>query len=261
MGAPAPIGVGAFHFGRGEGEKTRPDDGLRPAVYAARTEMTDLSFQEDRLELFPTLVFRRQYAHLDAVNERLRTLILKERDTAPGIVRSNVGGFHTEADLLEKDDPAITVYKSLMHSLVHDYLAEVAGTEPSDIKFGLKTEAWANVQELGDYSRPHVHPSCHFSIVYYVDVGDEPEARAGEANLDLQGRLEVLDPRGRPNMVLIPGVTQTDNVVLKPKAGLMLIFPSWLYHLVHPYRGKRPRISIACNATVVSFARKVKGAS
>jgi len=34
---------------------------------------------------------------------------------------------------------------------------------------------------------------------------------------------------------------------LTPKPGMMILFPSWLSHAVTPYRGTRPRISVAFN--------------
>jgi uncharacterized protein (TIGR02466 family) len=34
---------------------------------------------------------------------------------------------------------------------------------------------------------------------------------------------------------------------ITPEAGTMILFPSWLVHAVMPYRGTRPRISIAFN--------------
>ncbi len=37
---------------------------------------------------------------------------------------------------------------------------------------------------------------------------------------------------------------------VQPKAGRLVMFPSWLLHQVRPYRGDAARISIAFNLTV-----------
>ena len=37
--------------------------------------------------------------------------------------------------------------------------------------------------------------------------------------------------------------------LVRPKSGLLLIFPSWLSHAVRPYCGEGVRISIAINMT------------
>jgi len=38
--------------------------------------------------------------------------------------------------------------------------------------------------------------------------------------------------------------------VIDPVPGLMVFFPSWLKHIVHPYRGTGERISISYNVTI-----------
>jgi hypothetical protein len=38
--------------------------------------------------------------------------------------------------------------------------------------------------------------------------------------------------------------------MLTPRAGMMVLFPSWLQHAVRPYRGQGLRISIAFNLSV-----------
>jgi hypothetical protein len=35
-----------------------------------------------------------------------------------------------------------------------------------------------------------------------------------------------------------------------PQDGLLAIFPSWLYHWVHPYAGQTPRIVVSFNVAV-----------
>lgn len=34
---------------------------------------------------------------------------------------------------------------------------------------------------------------------------------------------------------------------LYPRTGMLAVFPAWLVHWVAPYRGRRPRISVAAN--------------
>lgn len=211
--------------------------------------MTGIDYEEDRLELFPTLVFRRKYAGLDAVNEKLRAHVLEREAAETGVVLSNVGGWHSKQDLLKDDHPAITVLLSLIKDAAHAYVAERLGRARDSFALKLQVEGWANVSRKGDYARPHVHPNTNFAVVYYVDAGDAPPARDSGAR-STSGALELLDPRGRPEMFQTPGVDARDSVSFQPKSGLMLVFPAWTYHYVHAYQGERPRISIASNVTV-----------
>jgi hypothetical protein len=38
--------------------------------------------------------------------------------------------------------------------------------------------------------------------------------------------------------------------LVEPMPGLMVMFPSWLKHMVHPFHGSGERISISFNITV-----------
>jgi len=46
------------------------------------------------------------------------------------------------------------------------------------------------------------------------------------------------------------GLAMGSSETIPPKAGRILMFPSWLSHAVRPYTGTRQRISIAFNLSV-----------
>jgi hypothetical protein len=101
------------------------------------------------------------------------------------------------------------------------------------------------VMRDGDYTIVHDHGTAHWSVSYYVDAGD-----ADVENHPESGLFAVLDPRRyiRP----IPGLGDFSmtQFTVRPRSGRLVIFPGWLQHYVHPYRGTRPRIAIACNVSV-----------
>ena len=70
----------------------------------------------------------------------------------------------------------------------------------------------------------------------------------------LSGVLEFLDPRAGVDAVTAPGDPYGEPFRVRPQAGLLVIFPSWLYHWVHPYSGQTPRIAISFNATIGAHA-------
>jgi len=75
---------------------------------------------------------------------------------------------------------------------------------------------------------------------------------------DLGGELEMQDPRGVAPAMYAPmlavgtpgGLTMGSSELLRPQAGMLIAFPSWLPHAVRPYHGERIRISIAFNLSV-----------
>lgn len=108
------------------------------------------------------------------------------------------------------------------------------------VKQAHTTDYWANVMDSGDYSYPHCHYDSQASLVYYLDPG-EPDPKE-----KLAGRFHFSDPRipyccsthpDRPTRGLLPDI----------RPGTLLMFPSEFVHFVHPYRGRRQRISLAWN--------------
>ena len=81
-----------------------------------------------------------------------------------------------------------------------------------------------------------------WSGVYYVDPGDiTPDAPGG--------LLELVHPVAASVMTFFPSVLPSAQLV-QPKAGMLILFPSYLQHNVRMYRGQRPRICVAFNAHV-----------
>jgi uncharacterized protein (TIGR02466 family) len=101
-------------------------------------------------------------------------------------------------------------------------------------------EAWANVNVKHNANASHLHGGSAWSGVYYV--ASDPSPAAG-------GDLFFTDPRTAALMVTHPyNVFKSGTrIALRPEPGLMVIFPSFLYHGVDPYLGETPRISIAFN--------------
>ena len=108
----------------------------------------------------------------------------------------------------------------------------------------ISLSAWAATCRDGAYHAPHSHPDSAWSGVYYVDPGVRNPERP------LSGVLEFLDPRAGVEAVSAPGDPYGEPVRIKPEAGLLVIFPSWLYHWVHPYVGETPRVAVSFNASL-----------
>ena len=51
-------------------------------------------------------------------------------------------------------------------------------------------------------------------------------------------------------------VNQIITVNALTRTDMLVVFPGWLQHYVHPYRGTRPRIAIACNVTMSPMERR-----
>src|SRR3954467_15376239 len=92
---------------------------------------------------------------------------------------------------------------------------------------------WANLLKTGGHHSGHIHPHSMISGTFYV------EAPKGS------GAIRFEDPR-LPLMMAAPA-RQDAFVAVDPRAGLLLMWESWLRHEVLPGTGKAERLSISFN--------------
>jgi len=99
---------------------------------------------------------------------------------------------------------------------------------------------WINVMKKGAIHAPHIHPHSVISGTYYVAV---PPG---------SGAIRFEDPRLAMMMAAPPRKksARPENrpfVDVRPKAGMLLLWESWLRHGVEPSQAKDPRISVSFN--------------
>jgi hypothetical protein len=192
-----------------------------------------------------------------ALNADLRRIILQRESTDDGRQRSNQGGWQSAADMDRWGGaPAIkllAIGRNVANRVTTDRSGNVgAGPHPGYFAVTWRANMWANINRSGHANEAHSHPSAYWSCVYYVDdggIGEDPS---------LGGELEFFDPRGTaPNMyaphlgfAMPGGQSGGVNEAIHPKAGRLVLFPSWLLHSVRPYRGTAERISIAFNLSL-----------
>ncbi|NBC34614.1 MAG: tetratricopeptide repeat protein [Alphaproteobacteria bacterium] len=97
-------------------------------------------------------------------------------------------------------------------------------------------QIWATLLDEAGHQAPHMHPAGWLSGVYYVQV--PPDTR--EDDPDQAGWIEF----GRPGYDL-PAPFEPEIRRICPEPGLLVLFPSHLFHATVPTRGPGRRISIA----------------
>ncbi|MFT7394057.1 MAG: hypothetical protein ACI83Y_001732 [Candidatus Azotimanducaceae bacterium] len=202
----------------------------------------------DALELFATPVTIVQVHDADVLNQDLASQFIKRSQEEQSLRRSNAGGWHSMPDLgaRARDEPALGRLMDLILEGSSAFLTDLGSERGIDVwpSYRLEIEAWAMVMGDGDYTVPHDHAESHISGVYYLDAGDaDPTVHADS------GVLVFQDPRGGlaqiPGMDLLPAA-----FAVSPEDGILVMFPGFLTHYVHPYRGTRPRVSVSFNVRV-----------
>jgi uncharacterized protein (TIGR02466 family) len=191
---------------------------------------------------FPTVIGQLRVPDAESMNQELQALILAEEASYLTVGRSNIGGWHSRPDFLNRPEPAVGALTTWVTWVVSRMVNATAGV--GAFKGQLSVSAWATICREGAYHAPHSHPDSAWSGVYYV--------ASGKLNSDrpLSGVLEFLDPRVGVEAARTPGDPYGEPFRVRPESGLIIAFPSWLYHWVHPYAGQSPRIAVSFNAAL-----------
>ena len=199
--------------------------------------------------LFPTPVALAQLPDGEAVNDALREVILERERSHPSRLHSNLGGWQSSWDLEQWGGPAVARVLGAAEALANRLTRNRQG-EPVQVAW--RINCWANINRHGHGNEFHTHPGAFWSGSYYVTDGGAADDPA------LGGEFEVQDPRGVAPAMYAPNLTFAGpagpslgaSEVIRPRAGMIVLFPSWLQHAVRPYTGPGVRISIAFNLSL-----------
>lgn len=182
----------------------------------------------------------------EAEREKLNQQIMSElpglmAQQGEGVKISNVGGWQSE-DL--KSHP---ILRNFTVSLTK---ATRAVTDCARWKEGSRivlNSVWINVNRYKDANHKHVHGHSSLSGVYYIQAPPN------------SGNLFFEDPRAGAMMLPFPFREPDDMfsgaVVVEPRAGTFVMFPSWMEHGVEASMSQEQRVSIAYNFGVYGPGR------
>jgi len=139
---------------------------------------------------------------------------------------------HDSYDLREEEK-----FKSLLDKIT-DCVQEFANAHNSTGQYNCE-HFWANIALEKNYQEFHTHDGSIFSAVYYIEV---PEG---------SGSIVFNDPK-QPDMLPIKNINERNHLSFirtkyLPKAGRLLIFRSYLSHMVEPGTNSSERISVSLN--------------
>lgn len=142
-------------------------------------------------------------------------------------------------ELLPGRGPA-SAFAALVQHAVDDY-RDALPQDPdhpflADVPHSIRITAWGVILDEGAYQVPHIHPSAWLSGVYYVAL--PPSLGTGDEGT--AGWIEF----GRPYWDFRIRA-EPETRLIEPEEGLMLLFPSYMFHRTLPFAGTGERISVA----------------
>jgi len=189
---------------------------------------------------FSTPVWTDQIKDFEIINNELKNYIYKEKEKNPiGIKKSNINGWHSEGfDLKNKN----------LKKFINEISTNI-GAAVNDMGWDLNsqlvriTQMWAIINKKGAFNERHHHGNSSLSAAYYVKA---------EQNA---GNIIFFDPR-QANVFHHPSSTKPNSLncqvqSITPKAGTLVLFPSYLEHKVGENLSNEERIVISFNISLV----------
>ena len=173
-----------------------------------------------------TLPVPEGYRSLPEFNERLLTeLDAKHRFSNHPLDQSLRSGTQTAQGLLTMESPAVRAYIRALDGPIRSFMRDI-GDAPDHPLTARNTGAyrikgcWSVRLKACGHHVNHVHPEGWISSAYYVSVPEGGEGRAGWIKF------------GEPPFVTQPKLEPLHWV--QPKAGMLVLFPSYLWHGTEP---------------------------
>lgn len=191
--------------------------------------------------LWPTTFMQVMLPGAEPANAALKSVIEKMDAGSDDLTTDYLAG-----NFLSNPHPVAGWLKQCFERATRDY----AGNMGIDYELDFHIQAWPNVNRFGDYHNLHNHPHAWLSGTYYVDVPERSREMRTRADLN-PGAISFFDPRPQANMMAIKGDGQVDpEYRLLPKAGMLLLWPAFVHHLVHPNLSDEKRISVSFNVVL-----------
>ncbi|MDE2051171.1 MAG: tetratricopeptide repeat protein [Gammaproteobacteria bacterium] len=150
-------------------------------------------------------------------------------------------GTETTQDLTRSSDAAVRALFQAFAAPIARYLDHIGkGTDPLRRRNSGRWRfngSWSVRLRNCGFHMTHVHPRGWISSAFYVELPDVmAEARTDEGVLSF----------GRPGILTIPPLEPEYSV--RPKPGMLVLFPSYFWHGTVPFESRQPRLTVAFDA-------------
>ena len=197
-------------------------------------------YLEDMHLFFSTPIWIKELNNFENINDELKSYIYHARKENPdGVKKSNVNGWHSEGF-------------DLKNQSLKNFITEISnniGSAIKDMNWDLDTQTaritsmWAIINKDRAFNERHHHGNSSLSAAYYVKA----EKNAGD--------LIFFDPR-QANVFHHPTSKEANSLncqvqSVTPRAGTLVLFPSYLEHKVAENLSNEERIVVSFNVSLI----------
>ena len=162
--------------------------------------------------------------------------------------------------LMDSDDSRVKEYKNFVQTLGADYVnffLKTTGLKFKNRKAVVIDETWSVHSYAGDYNPLHDHGTKTITGISTTgwtkvpqEILDKPVSGTPEYSLyNASGNCDgcVSFQYGKDGLIDADRLRPPQNFMIKPEVGKLLVFPSWLQHMVYPFKGEGERRTVASN--------------
>ena len=195
---------------------------------------------------------------IDDVNDYMDEY--RESKNKESLAKTLVGQIHSgEQLLLDHTDKRLIAYNDFVCGLGAEYIRNFAnmGNKLKNAKRVEVDETWSVHSYDGDYNPIHDHGTktlMGISTTAWTKVPSQigKKATANSPTYSLYNESGHSDgciafQYGQVSVIDSDRLKPAQSFVMTPEVGKLLIFPSWLQHMVYPFKGKGERRTIASN--------------
>jgi uncharacterized protein (TIGR02466 family) len=185
-----------------------------------------------KTEIFQEIILSDTFKDNKLEQEVLNVLEIEQQKNN-GVLLSNRGGFQTQP--ITNEIICDTILKKCFNLMLDNFKFKI------NFKILLQN-LWINENKKNCFNTPHVHSNSHFSGVYYLNTSNQN----GEIVFYKDNAFGV---NGLNHFIDFNSFNDTFSI--KPHNGLLLLFPSWMRHMVNPHYEDLSRISVSFNLECV----------
>ena len=226
---------------------------------AKPVEETDIEVNIWNLPAVYVLETRMPEAMVDDLNSYLDDL--RKQQDKESLAHSLVGQIHHGEQLnMDPEHEKVREYSKFITSLGAQYINHFMQSTGNNLAKNRQVaidEAWSVHSYAGDYNPIHDHGTktlMGLSTTSWTKVPqqilDQPAAGSPMYNkYETSGACDgyLAFNYGRNEIMNVERLRPPQSFEVKPEVGKLYIFPSWLSHMVYPFRGEGERRTVASN--------------
>ena len=188
---------------------------------------------------FSTPIWTSKINNYEKINDQMISYINNLQKNDPqGVIKSNLKGWHSKDFNMKDEQP-----KNFIEAIKKDISLAL-----NDMNWDLKNQSiniksvWAIINEKDAWNQKHHHSNSNLSAAYYVSAHNNC------------GDIVFYDPRPAPvhNHPISKSPNNLNATInsIKPEAGMLVLFPSYLEHSVNTNLSNEKRTVISFNISL-----------